>query len=139
MQESPDFSKNRIGFESYHKYNENDWNHIKLQDAYVSESNKVGSWHLIGYVSPGSTSAASVGQTTNFDYTSPDLATDGSTFTLTTVGTSGKTMWQAKNRVALNECAVSTTNVWTLTTKATSIGNSAEYTYSFFNLQNDFV
>ena len=103
--------------------------YIKLQDAYVSESNEVGSWKLIGYVAPGSTSAASAGQTTNFDYTSPDLATDGSTFTLSTVGTTtGKTMWQAKNRVALNECAVDNNNKWTLTTKAATNGNSVTYT-----------
>ncbi len=42
---------------------------IKLQDAYVSEANKYGFWMLIGYIAPGSTSAASAGQTTNFDYT----------------------------------------------------------------------
>ncbi len=106
--------------------------YIKLQDAYVSESNKVGSWKLIGYVAPGSTSAASEGSTTNFAYTAgTDLASNGSTLDIdgsSGVGTAGKVTWQAKNRVALNECAVIEANKWTLTTKAASNGNSVTYT-----------
>ena len=35
----------------------------------MSEANKYDFWMLIGYIAPGSTSAASAGQTTNFDYT----------------------------------------------------------------------
>ena len=33
--------------------------YLKLQDAYVSESNKIGNWTLIGYVAPGASSAGS--------------------------------------------------------------------------------
>ena len=103
--------------------------YIKLQDAYVSESNEVGSWKLIGYVAPGSTSAASEGSTTNFAYTAgTDLPAAGSTLTISGVGTAGKITWQAKNRVALNECQVLDANKWTLTTKAATNGNSVTYT-----------
>ena len=40
--------------------------YVKLQDAYASEANKVGSWKLIGYVAPGAKSAGDIGETTNF-------------------------------------------------------------------------
>ncbi|WP_405328378.1 hypothetical protein [Fibrobacter sp.] len=33
---------------------------MKLQDAYASEANKVGSWELIGYVAPGAMLADNV-------------------------------------------------------------------------------
>lgn len=99
---------------------------MKLQDAYVSESNKVGSWKLIGYVAPGSTSASTAGQTTNFDYTA------GETVALTAdavdIANFNAITWQAKNRVALNDCAVANDNVWTITTAAATNGNSVTYT-----------
>ena len=102
---------------------------MKLQDAYVSESNAVGSWKLIGYVAPGSTSASTEGSTTNFAYTAgTDLTFAGDTLGISTVGTTGKVTWQAKNRVALNECAVDDANIWTITTKAADNGNSVTYT-----------
>ncbi len=101
--------------------------YIKLQDAYVSESNAVGSWKLIGYVAPGSTSAASAGQTTNFDYTAGEtIAVNASS--ATAIQNFNAITWQAKNRVALNECAVIDANVWTITTAAATNGNSVTYT-----------
>ena len=100
--------------------------YVKLQDAYVSEANKVGSWKLIGYVAPGSTSASAAGQTTNFDYTA------GETLELTAdavdIAGFNAITWQAKNRVALNDCAVANDNVWTVTTAAATNGNSVTYT-----------
>ncbi len=105
--------------------------YIKLQDAYVSESNAVGTWKLIGYVAPGATSAAAAGNTTNFAYTAGGTAVtiDGnSAVALTTLGSSGAVTWQAKNKVALNECAIADANIWTITTKEASNGNSVTYT-----------
>ena len=104
--------------------------YIKLQDAYVSESNAVGTWKLIGYVAPGATSAATQGSTTNFDYTAggTTVSIDGSSaIALSTIGTSGAITWQAKNKVALNECSVDNANKWTVTTKAATNGNSVTY------------
>ena len=43
--------------------------YVKLQDAYVSESNLVGTWAKIGYVAPGAAKAGDDGTTTNFTYT----------------------------------------------------------------------
>ena len=42
--------------------------YVKLQDAYAAESNKLGTWELIGYVAPGAKSAGEAGETTNFKY-----------------------------------------------------------------------
>ena len=60
--------------------------YVKLQEAYASENNAVGTWAAIGYKDPG---AGNNHMTTNFDYSAKAATTDG--------------MWQAKNRVALND------------------------------------
>jgi len=43
---------------------------VKLQDAYVGESNQIGSWTLIGYTGPGTKIATQTDstETTNFLY-----------------------------------------------------------------------
>ena len=79
--------------------------YVKLQEAYASENNAVGSWDAIGYKDPG---AGNGHMTTNFDYSAKAATTDG--------------MWQAKNRVALNDCEAN--NTWELTTEySSSTGN----------------
>ena len=104
---------------------------MKLQDAYVSESNKVGSWKLIGYVAPGAATASVEGATTNFKYLAgSDVAVaadaqDVKDFSAIT--------WAAANKVALNDCAAqpdadAATANWTLTTAGASNGNSVSYT-----------
>ena len=68
--------------------------YVKLQQAYFNESNKYGSWKLIGYTAPND------GQTTNFVYGIGSIALDNSTAVNSeTVG------WQASNGKALNDCA----------------------------------
>jgi hypothetical protein len=85
---------------------------VKLQDAYASETNALGTWKVIGYAKPGGT---------NFDY-----AENTSTLTVTCVAgkaSSDKTKcekdgdvdpvvgsstyteaWSASNKADLNEC-----------------------------------
>ncbi len=107
--------------------------YIKLQDAYVSESNKVGSWKLIGYVAPGSAKAESEGETTNFKYLAGGtLAANGSD---AAVASFNATTWAAVNKVALNECAAQANGTadnanWKITTVGASNGNSLKYTAS---------
>jgi prepilin-type N-terminal cleavage/methylation domain-containing protein len=104
--------------------------YIKLQDAYVSESNKVGSWMLIGYVSPGSTTASSEGSTTNFGYLAGDIDADETS--ATAVKDYEGVTWAAKNLVALNDCseqssATAETANWKITTSGATNGNSLTY------------
>ena len=75
--------------------------YVKLQEAYASENNAVGTWAQIGYKDPG---AGNGHKTTNFDYSSQAEAADGK--------------WVASNRVALNDCNAN--NTWTLETAYTS-------------------
>ena len=104
---------------------------MKLQDAYVSESNKVGSWKLIGYVAPGAKSASEEGATTNFKYmagTDITVAADAKD-----VKDYSAITWAAVNKVALNDCAAqadadAAAANWTLTTAGASNGNSVTYT-----------
>ena len=96
---------------------------MKLQDAYASESNKVGTWTLIGYVAPGAASAGATGTTTNFTYT-------GSIAAETAIGEfQGGNGWTASNNSALNECAIGTGN-WNIAVAANTNGNSLSYTAS---------
>ena len=106
--------------------------YIKLQDAYASEANKVGSWKLIGYVAPGATSASAKGTTTNFVYnagTSPAIGDDSG---VAIGGLAETVVWGASNRVALNDCSAQTTDAaasanWKIAVKDASNGNSILY------------
>jgi len=106
--------------------------YIKLQDAYASEANKVGSWHLIGYVAPGATSASGTGTTTNFVYNAGTNPGINATTGVDIQGLTATDAWGASNRVALNDCAAQTTTTaaganWKIQVKAASNGNSILY------------
>jgi prepilin-type N-terminal cleavage/methylation domain-containing protein len=97
--------------------------YIKLQDAYVSESNTLGTWTLIGYVAPGASSAAQESpSTTNFVYS-------GAIASATSIdaSTTAPNAWKANNRVALNDCAIDAGN-WHVDIAANTNGNSVRYT-----------
>ena len=106
--------------------------YIKLQDAYASEANKFGSWHLIGYIAPGATSGSVSGKTANFEYyggSAPAInATEGVDLSSFTEGY----VWGAVNTAALNECDKQTATAadnanWKLKAKAATNGNSIMY------------
>ena len=105
---------------------------MKLQDAYASEANKIGSWKLIGYVAPGATSASTTGTTTNFVYnagTNPAIAAETG---VDIAGLEETVVWGASNSVALNDCSAQTTTTaadanWKIAVKAASNGNSILY------------
>ena len=92
-----------------HKKNKKTTTYVKLQEAYFSESNAIGSWTMIGYKAPAAQSAADSVSTTgnNFNYSQQGTYTNG---TITTAA--GQALWQAKNSVVLNDCAVNNANVW---------------------------
>ena len=97
----------------------------------MSESNKVGSWKLIGYVAPGAKSASEEGETTNFKYVAGNPAVAGDAAAITTF--SATKVWGASNIVALNDCAIQTsaavaTANWSIAITANSNGNSVSYT-----------
>jgi prepilin-type N-terminal cleavage/methylation domain-containing protein len=94
--------------------------YIKLQDAYVSESNQIGSWELVGYDAPGASSASDNSpSTTNFKY-----------FGFVTGSASAiadkADAWVAQNIPALNDCAAGS-GKWNIDIKANSNGNSVRY------------
>ena len=96
--------------------------YLKLQDAYVSESNKIGNWTLIGYVAPGASSASDNSpSTTNFTYYGSGTFTDG----VATIADMSDA-WVAKNKPALNDCAANT-GKWDIAIKANANGNSVRY------------
>ena len=96
--------------------------YIKLQDAFASEANKVGTWKSIGYVAPGASAAGSSGQTTNFSY-SGALTADGD---ITSTTPSNQEGWLADNRVALNDCTIGNGD-WKISVSAATNGNSLTY------------
>lgn len=70
---------------------------MKLQQAYFSESAKVGGWTLIGYTAPNE------GNTTNFLYGIGTIGTQASADLA-----DGTVAWQAANKNQLNDCAAVT-------------------------------
>lgn len=102
--------------------------YVKLQDAYAAEAGAVGLWANIGYIGPGS-KVASGSSTTVFDYGDVlEGTTDGSIM----IGklTADKDGWTAKNKTALNDCAIQST--WTIKIKggSASTGSTVVYTAS---------
>ncbi len=96
--------------------------YVKLQDAYVSESNKIGNWTLIGYVAPGASSASDESpSTTNFQYYGSGTFTDG----IAAIADMNDA-WVAVNIPALNDCAANN-GKWHVDIKANSNGNSVRY------------
>ena len=68
---------------------------MKLQEAYASEKNEVGSWAEVGYKGPGSNGSES-SVTSTFNYAGGNEGT-----------------WSATAKVALNDC---TAGVWSVAT-----------------------
>ena len=98
----------------------------------MSEANKVGSWHLIGYVSPGSTTASSAGATTNFAYLVGSPAVNATEGTDISTYANDTKVWGAANNVALNECDNQASPTlegahWSISIKKNDNGNSVTY------------
>lgn len=92
--------------------------YVKLQEAYASEANAIGSWKMIGYVAPGAAKAGDQGTTTNFTYTS-GMTTESVAITDGATGA-----WKAVNNVALNECS---SGNWQIDVVNSGTGNSVKY------------
>lgn len=117
--------------------------YIKLQEAYMSESNAYGTWVLIGYTGPGeivskgASNSNPTSYTTNFVYSGAAVSDSGSTESF--LG------WGAANRVALNDCGVSVTQTsandytesspWVVKTRA--ISGVEDGTYFNTTMQDD--
>jgi prepilin-type N-terminal cleavage/methylation domain-containing protein len=91
--------------------------YVKMQQAYFSESNYVGSWTLIGYKAPG-TGDATGSATTNFTYT-PATITGGST------DQAVANAWSANNKVKLNDCTPAANNWAVKVTPNNATGSAA--------------
>jgi prepilin-type N-terminal cleavage/methylation domain-containing protein len=100
--------------------------YVKLQQAYVSESNALGGWVLIGYSGTGVSDAANSSHTTNFQYYGSIDATS--------TATSASTDWTAKSSAPLNECPQN--NLWTLTANP---GTGGTVTFTASNGNNNCV
>ena len=87
---------------------------MKLQNAFVTETNKVGDYSMIGYEMKSTT--------TNFDYTEPNLS--GKTNGSIAIPSSATLSWKAKANVALNDC--NQNSEWGLYVKA-STGTGVDY------------
>ena len=92
--------------------------YVKTQQAYFAESLKAGGWTLIGYSTPNN------GTTTNFTY-GIDLGISAQN---SDALESSKIGWNAKNNVALNECA-SAVN-WTVTLSKATGTTSADISFA---------
>ena len=104
--------------------------YVKLQDAYAAESNKLGTWKLIGYTAPGTKQNTDNDfKTTSFEYTgaatdAQDLEKEG--------GAEIADAWKATALVALNDCAKGES--WSI--KVTGTPNAVVYDGSYSNQGN---
>ena len=70
---------------------------INLQDAFVTEANELGDWNQVGYTGPGQRKSSGSYESENFAYFGEV-----------------KGVWNANNKVVLNECTKNA-GTWTLT------------------------
>ncbi len=102
---------------------------MKLQDAYAAETGAVGKWANIGYIGPGTKgTTAGTSNTTVFDYIDNFAGTAGGS---TMIGSlEGDThAWEAKNKTALNDCAIQSS--WTVKlSKGSASGNGSAVLYT---------
>ena len=72
---------------------------MKLQNAFVTESNAVGSYQMVGYEAPGSTT---------YDYTEPSVTWSANNTTMVEDLSASTLVWHAKAKIDLNNCAKDT-------------------------------
>lgn len=88
--------------------------YVKLQNAYIAESNKLGNWYLIGYNGPGEwepgkaakdlpAAKGATSKSTNFTYV--DAVDTGTVASVTAA-------WTTTNNAKLNDCDASSS--WTI-------------------------
>jgi prepilin-type N-terminal cleavage/methylation domain-containing protein len=90
----------------------------KLQQAYITETSKMGDGTAIGYTPPGATKSGNSGATTNFTYS----------LTGNSAG-SNVASWKATPIVALNDCKTSAGG-WYVGANLADDANSPTYTIS---------
>ena len=100
---------------------------MKLLDAYVGESNQIGSWTLIGYTGPGTkiSGVTDSTETTNFLYGGGEYKGADGKATIGDGAVAGKIGWVAASKVALNEVAIGAR--WTLTVSAVESQSLVSY------------
>lgn len=76
---------------------------MKLQNAFVTEANAVGSYQMVGYEVPGSST---------FDYAEPTVTWDANNTTMVEDLSTALLVWHAKAKIDLNKCAKET--YWSL-------------------------
>ena len=93
-----------------------------MQQAYFNESNKYGSWKLIGYTAPGTNDVENgKSATNNFEYAGGNAITEANSTSAVTG------VWTANNIAKLNECAKGTSANWSLATGA--VGTDGQDSY----------
>ena len=100
---------------------------MKLLDAYVGESNQIGSWTLIGYTGPGTkvSGATDSTTTTNFNYGGGAYKGADGKATIGGEAVAGAVGWIATSKAALNEVAIGA--AWTLTVSAAASQSLVSY------------
>ncbi len=101
--------------------------YVKLQDAYAAETGAVGTWGNIGYIGPG-TKVTNGSNTTVFDYIDNFTGTANGSTMLGDLGDE-TAAWEAKNKTALNDCAIQSS--WTVKlSKGSSSSNGSAVLYT---------
>ena len=99
--------------------------YVKLQDTYISERHMLGSWSVIGYVSPGTKISIDSSVTPNFCYGGGALKGNGADKSIVIEPNSITVSWIATNRAALND--VPQNSPWTV---SISVDNTGAFRYT---------
>jgi len=98
--------------------------YIKLQNSYIGERHMLGSWAVIGFISPGTRVSADSSVTTNFCYGSGDIRGNGADASVAIVANSVTVGWVATSRVAMNDVPMN--SAWTV---SITVDNAGSFQY----------
>jgi len=96
----------------------------KLQQAYITETSNLGNGSNIGYTPPGATASGTTGASLNFSY----VATAAAPVTSGGDQRVLEAVWQANNKVALNDCGVG--SAWYVKASLEANANAPSYAIS---------
>ena len=99
--------------------------YVKLQNTYIGERHMLGSWSVIGYISPGTRISSDSSITTNFSYGGGDIKGDGDGVSVAIEANSVTLGWVATSRVALNDVPMN--SAWTV---SVVVDNAGSFRYS---------
>ena len=99
--------------------------YVKLENTYIGEKHMLGSWSVIGYISPGTKVTADSSMTSNFCYGGGDIKGNGTNASIALEANSVTVSWIATSRVSMNDVPMN--SAWMV---SVAVDNAGAFRYT---------